>query len=134
MPGKDTMGSNSTEKSDWSSAWRAVSRLAATQDTFESVTPLHSPAGQWTKSDADAAPASHVPVTNPDLTGAIAEIEKASEVLRRSEPALEVGLPSLPSATEGRSYWSVWILIGTIWISATLVVASAAGAILYVLG
>src|SRR6516164_9537314 len=134
MPGKDTMGSNSTEKSDWSNAWRAVSRLAATQDTFESVTPLHSPAGQWTKSDDDAASARHVPVTDHDLTGAIAEIEKASELLRRSEPALEVGLPSLPSATEGRSYWSVWILIGTIWISATLVVASAAGAILYVLG
>src|SRR6516165_702928 len=107
MPGKDTMGSNSTEKSDWSSAWRAVSRLAATQDTFESVTPLHSPAGQWTKSDDDAASARHVPVTDHDLTGAIAEIEKASELLRRSEPALEVGLPSLPSATEGRSYWSV---------------------------
>ena len=134
MPGEDTMGSNSTEKSDWSSAWRAVSRLAATQDTFESVTPLHSPAGQWTKSDDDAASARHVPVTDHALTGAIAEIEKASELLRRSEPALEVGLPSLPSATEGRSYWSVWILIGTIWISATLVVASAAGAILYVLG
>jgi hypothetical protein len=134
MPGKDTVGSNSTEKSDWSSAWRAVSRLAATQDTLESVTPPHSPAGQWTKSDDDAASARHVPVIDHDLTGAIAEIEKASALLRRSEPALEVGLPSLPISTEGRSYWSVWVLIGTIWISATLVVASAAGAILYVLG
>ena len=134
MPGKDPVGSHSAEKSDWSTAWRAVSRLAATQDTLESVTPLHSPAGQWTKSDDDAVPARHAPVTDPDLTGAIAEIEKASALLRRSEPALEVGLPSLPIGTEGRSYWSVWILVGTIWISATLVVASAAGAILYVLG
>jgi hypothetical protein len=33
-----------------------------------------------------------------------------------------------------RSYWSVWILIGAIWISATFVVATAAGAILYILG
>jgi hypothetical protein len=35
---------------------------------------------------------------------------------------------------EGRNYWSVWILIGAIWISATFVVASATGAILYLLG
>ncbi len=68
------------------------------------------------------------------LAGAIAEIEKASAVLRRSEPALEPGLPSTSGHSEGRSYWSLWILIGSIWISATLVVASATGAILYLLG
>jgi hypothetical protein len=72
--------------------------------------------------------------TDHDLTGAIAEIKKASTLLRRPEPAIEVGRPSLPIGTKGRSYWSVWVLIGTIWISATLVVASAAGAILYELG
>ena len=141
MPGKDTMGSNSTEKSDWSSAWQAVSRLAAAQGGLQSVTPPHSlplveesATGQWTGQDDDAS-VRHMPVMDHEhLTGAIAEIEKASALLRRSEPALEAGLPSLPTGAEGRTYWSVWILIGTIWISATLVVASAAGAILFVLG
>jgi hypothetical protein len=73
-------------------------------------------------------------IDHDQLARAVAEIEKASAMLRRSEPALEVGLPSSPIRSEGRNYWSVWILIGTIWISATFVVASATGAILYLLG
>jgi len=67
-------------------------------------------------------------------TSAVAEIEQASAMLRRSEPALEVGTPSSPVRIERRNYWSVWILIGAIWVSTALVVASATGAILYLLG
>jgi hypothetical protein len=73
------------------------------------------------------------PVEHEHLSGAIAEIEKASALLRKSEPSLEIGLPSQPAGAERRAYWSVWILIGTIWISAILVVASAAGAMIYLL-
>ncbi len=48
---------------------------------------------------------------------------------------LEHRPPGATGATAiGRSYWSVWILIGAIWISATVVVATATGAILYILG
>jgi len=75
----------------------------------------------------DLRSASMTPITAMDqehLSGAIAEIEKASVLLRRSEPSLEVGLPSEPAGAERRAYWSVWILIGTIWILAILVVAS----------
>ena len=67
-------------------------------------------------------------------TSAVAEIEQASAMLQRSEPALEAGIPSSPVRIERRNYWSVWILIGAIWMSAALVVASATGAILYLLG
>jgi hypothetical protein len=62
------------------------------------------------------------------------EIEKASAALRRSEPALKIGLSSSPARSEERNYWSVWILIGAIWITATLAVASATAAIAYLLG
>ena len=63
---------------------------------------------------------------------AVAEIEKASAALRQAEPGLEVGVPdALPR--RGR-YWSIWLLIGGVWISATLVVAGATGAILYLFG
>jgi hypothetical protein len=68
------------------------------------------------------------------LAHAVAEIEQASAILRRSEPSLEAGIPSSPARSEARSYWSVWILIGALWLSATVVVASAAGAIFYLLG
>jgi hypothetical protein len=73
------------------------------------------------------------PVEHAHLSGAIAEIEKASALLRKSEPSLEIGLPRQPAGSERRAYWSVWILIGTIWISAILVVASAADAMIYLL-
>jgi hypothetical protein len=43
-----------------------------------------------------------------------------------------MGVASAP--TRSRKYWSVWILIGCVWISATLVVAGATGAILYLFG
>jgi hypothetical protein len=68
------------------------------------------------------------------LARAMAEIEKASAALRRSEPALELGLPDAGPLVHTRKYRSVWILIGAIWLSATLVVASATGAILYLFG
>jgi hypothetical protein len=73
-------------------------------------------------------------IENDQLAGALAEIEEASAALRRSEPLLEHRLPAPPARSNPRRYWSVWILIGGIWISATVVVATAAGAILYILG
>jgi hypothetical protein len=142
MSGDDTAESSSSKKSEWSSAWEAVSRLAATREPPAGMDELqHSRLiadvanGQWRGAKSAAGAAQHImAIDHDELAGAVAEIERASAVLRRSEPALEVGLPSLPVRTERRNYWSVWILIGAIWISATLVVASATGAILYLLG
>ena len=68
------------------------------------------------------------------LARAVAEIEKASAALRRSEPALEVGLPAPARSGTRKRYLSVWLLVACIWISATLAVAGAAAGILYVIG
>jgi hypothetical protein len=136
MPSKDTAGSNATETSDWSSIWEAVSRLAATQESFGGIERLPSIRDSATPliRTTSAGPGQTTDMDHEHLAEAMAEIEKASALLRRSEPALEVGQPGLPAAADGRAYWSVWLLIATIWISATLVVASAAAAIIYVLG
>jgi hypothetical protein len=67
------------------------------------------------------------------LALAVAEIEKASAVLREADPALEVWSPNPSAKSVTRKYWSIWLMIGGIWISATLVVAGATGAILYLL-
>jgi hypothetical protein len=141
MSSKDSIGSKRADRMDWSSAWEAVSRLAATRESLRAVDqPYHallieeSAIGQRAGQVSDADSAKPTTADHDQVAGAVAEIEKASAVLRRSEPALELGFPSAPARTEARNYWSVWILIGAIWISATLVVASATGAILYLLG
>jgi hypothetical protein len=147
MPSNDNFGLSSAARSDWSSAWEAVSRLAATRESLNGADqPHHSPLmqssangqgpnGHGLGQNFAAASVQHIMALDHDqLASAVAEIEKASAMLRRSEPALEVGVPSSPARIEGRNYWSVWILIGAIWISATFVVASATGAILYLLG
>jgi hypothetical protein len=137
MPGKDTIGSNSSDRTDWSSAWEAVSRLAATHESLQGVDhPHRSPLiEESTGPDSAAAAVKHMtPIDHDQLAGAVAEIEQASAALRRSEPALELGFPSAPARIEGRKYWSVWILIGGIWISAIVLVVGATSAILYLLG
>jgi hypothetical protein len=134
MAGNDTVGPKSTDKSDWSDVWEVVSRLAATQHHLQaepdrSLSNIRS----WYAHRAGSLldPGS---IDQGQLAAAVAEIERASAALRRSEPALEYGLPLPPKGRESRNYWSIWIIIAAIWISATCVVASAAGAILYLLG
>ena len=134
MAGNDTVGPKSADKSDWSSVWEVVSRLAATQQQLQiepdhSVSDSRSLYAHRTGSLKDAGN-----FDQDQLAAAIAEIERGSAALRRSEPALEYGLPLAPNRGEARNYWSVWIIIAVIWISATFAVASAAGAILYLLG
>jgi hypothetical protein len=75
-----------------------------------------------------------VSITHDQLGQAVAEIERAAAALRQAEPALELGIPRSIPAGEVRNYRSVWIMIGALWISATLVVVGATGAILYLLG
>jgi hypothetical protein len=142
MPNNDPIGSKPADRSDWNSAWEVVSQLAAARETAllgiggdqQAAAILESARRQRNVSAATISAKPVVPMDPDQLARAIAEIEKASAALRRSEPALEVWLPDSATRRESRKYLSVWILIGGIWISATLVVAGATGAILYVFG
>jgi|SRR5262245_538808 len=140
MRTNDTIGPHAADRSDWNEALEVVSRLAAAreaalQDVGE-VRQNGSVLETRQRGAATAVPAEkNAAAIDPDqLAHAVAEIEQASAALRRSEPALEVWLPEQAPRTETRRHLSVWILIGGIWISATLVVAGATGAILYLLG
>jgi len=123
---------------DWTNVWEAVSRLAAARhsavpDSARDRLRIATVAAIADRSPTEAARQT-APVDPGQLARAVAEIEKASAALRRSDPALEVG-PTVPTRSGKRKqYLSVWILIAGIWISATLVVAGAAAGILYVLG
>jgi hypothetical protein len=139
MPNNDAIGNNSADNSDWSNAWEVVSRLAAAREAalHENGADQQGTAilASAPRSASAATAISAKPIVDPDqLARAVAEIEKAAAALRRSEPTLEVWLPESTARREKRKYLSVWILIGGIWISATLVVASATGAILYLFG
>jgi hypothetical protein len=129
MAGDDTVGPKPTDKSEWSSAWKVVSRLAATQqhpDADHSLMDSRSLRAECVGSRNDVASLDQV-----QLAAAVADIKRASAALQRSQPALEYGRALAPSRRKQRNYWSVWVIIAVIWISAILVVASAAGAILY---
>jgi hypothetical protein len=56
-----------------------------------------------------------------------ADIERATEALRRMAPALQSG--SRPPAARGRQPRPVWMLIGVLWLSTALVTAGAVVAI-----
>ena len=120
MFGNDNFGSRSRPSSDWSSAWEAVSRLAATREILldpkdAASSPLiqepvnrHRPNGGRPAQAAAIASAQHIAALDHDqLANAVAEIEQASAMLRRSEPALEAGVPSSPKRIDGRNYRSV---------------------------
>src|SRR5262245_57462988 len=137
MPDNDTIGSRSADRSDWNNALEVVSRLAAAREALrDGGTVQQGVAGRQSGAPAQVAmmqrPAA--PIDPDQLARAVAEIEQASAALRRSEPTLEVWLPQQATSSETRHYLSVWILIGGIWITASLVVTGATGAILYLLG
>jgi hypothetical protein len=136
MSSNDTVRPNSDDKADWSRAWQAVAKLAEARESLQEIPRAQSLSrSEYAVTGSPPGAAQHTVNGDPDeLAGALAEIEEASAALRRSEPLLEHGLPVAPVRGSTRGYWSVWILIGAIWISATFVVASAAGAILYILG
>jgi hypothetical protein len=83
MTSKDTVGSSASDKSDWSSVWEAVSRLAATQESLQEAE-RHQSASRLTQSAGErqdrrsASMIRNAAVGHEHLSGAIAEIEKAS--------------------------------------------------------
>ena len=85
---------------------------------------------------ADTAPGSRTRTNAIDqgqLERAIAEIAQASAALKSAEPALQAWLSDAAPSSAPRKQRSVWILIGTIWLSMLLVVAGVIGAIAYFL-
>ena len=141
MRNNDTLGAKPTDRSDWSDAFEAVSRLAAAREaTMDGVTEdrrgtaVRRPTSRRGTTSGAVAGAPKQGIDPDQLLRAIAEIEKASAALQWSEPTLEVGLPAATRIGTRKKYLSVWILIGAIWISATLVVAGATAGILYVMG
>jgi hypothetical protein len=122
MPNNDITGSRSADRSDWTEALERLSRLAVARESA------------WPEIGAATSHESAVPIDPDQLAHAIAEIQQASAALRRSDPTLELWRPEQTVPGETRPRRSVWILIGGIWISASLVVAGTASAIFYLLG
>ena len=122
MFGNDNFGSRSRPSSDWSSEWEAVSRLAATREILldpkdAASSPLiqepvnrHGPNGGRPGTSRRyrfrASTSRRLIMTSSRMP--VAEIEQASAMLRRSEPALEAGVPKLTKAyRRAQSYRSV---------------------------
>src|SRR5438552_16615323 len=127
MSNNDTIGSTRRDGSDWTDAWEAVRRLAeARRIALDDIEAGVSIRGAVTGALAKPLASFEQDQLNRD----IAEIEKASAALRRVEPALQAWAAETPEH-EPRRPRSVWILVGTIWISTVLVTGSAIGAILY---
>jgi hypothetical protein len=135
----DALGAKAKDSSDWSQAWKVVSRLAEARDAtlrqigeerpdseIPSATPAQKPAGQ------SAAP--FAPVVPDRLTRDVADIERAAAALRRAEPGLEPRPPEPETIDETRTSHSIWPLISVIWLTAVLVVTCTIGAILLLVG
>ena len=115
-------------------AWTHMTRLAAlhlSNDRFEHR--IGKPLREQHPLRARAAVAPLAPPASAELAQAIAEIETASETLRRSEPALEHRVHTLLARREPHGYRSVWLMVALIWLSSSLVVGSATAAIMYLL-
>jgi hypothetical protein len=130
------------DSTEWNNAWVTVSRLAAArQIALHGMRPDHPATSMlhpMTDSLIDAGSAKSAwaqtsPIDHGQIERAIAEIEQASAVLKSAEPALEAWRPDAAPTSEPRKHRSVWILIGTIWLSMLVVVAGVIGAIAYFL-
>ena len=96
MPTNDALGAKPPDNSDWSNAFEAVSRLAAAREAaFHPAEPERRSSATDRQATSSAATRTTMQdIDTNQLARAVAEIEKASAALRRSEPALEVGLPA----------------------------------------
>jgi hypothetical protein len=141
MPSNDRTDPAPADKSDWKSAWEAISKLAAIREPLAASSEAAAPAFSDDAADAyfmedysTTRPGKGTPPDHEELANAVAEIERASARLRLSEPVLEAGIPTASTRPERPRHWSIWMLIAAIWFSAAFAVASATGAILYLLG
>jgi hypothetical protein len=144
MSNNNALGPRARDTTEWNNAWDVVRRLAAARrNTLTTDAKPADPSARNTDARMHPAPTPHRSgnargqSTAPDTSQyarAIAEIEQASAALRRAEPALEAWPSDTAAQGESRRPRSIWILIGGIWVSTVLVVASAIGATLLLLG
>ena len=142
MPNNKTASAPARDSSEWNNAWATVCRLAsARQVALQEISPDH-PATSFsypmteTVNAVDTAPRSAnqtFTIDQGQLDRAIAEIEEACAVLKSAEPALEAWRPDAAPPSVPRKQRSVWLLIGTIWLSIVLVVAGVIAVIGYFL-
>src|SRR5437667_11345106 len=130
------------DSAEWTNAWENICRLAAARQVALHDIRLGHPATSVLHpmteifNDADSAAGSRTRTNQIDqgqIERAIAEIAQASAALKKAEPALQAWLPDAAPSSEPRKQRSVWILIGTIWLSMLLVVVGVIGAIAYFL-
>ena len=135
------LGLPARDSAEWNNAWATICRLAAARQVALHDTRLGHPATSvHPMTDifdaADTAPGSRTRTNAIDqgqLERAIAEIAQASAALKSAEPALQAWLSDAAPSSAPHKQRSVWILIGTIWLSMLLVVAGVIGAIAYFL-
>ena len=90
---------------------------------------LSSVSAQDQRSDAMLAPA----IEEDELARDLAEIERATIVLRRVQPGLE-SWNAAPTPKAAPAARPVWLLIGLLWLSTALVTAGAVAAIAALVG
>jgi hypothetical protein len=143
MSNNNLLGSGPVDRSDWNSAWEIVSRLAAVReaalselekDVRQSSTVEPAPEQQSAMRPAAGTPSTAAAIDPEQLARAVAEIEQAAAALRRSDPTLEAWTPDASACHPAPAHRSVWMLVGGLWLSASLVVAAGAGAIVFLLG
>jgi hypothetical protein len=100
----------------WDDALNVVSRLEAAHERLASETAP-------TPALASNPPATLGTVEPDELARAIADIEVASEALRRAQPALETAQDRPTASTQVSGPHSVWLLIGLVWVSTVVVTA-----------
>jgi hypothetical protein len=72
-------------------------------------------------------PQALIDAANAQLARDFADIERASEALRRAEPALQNwSSPTMPAVAKARP---VWLIVGIVWISTAIITVGAAVAI-----
>src|SRR5262245_66124276 len=100
MPTKDPLDAKPANKSNWSDAFNAVSRLAAARDAaIHQVERDRRGATSDRRATASGTGATALGIDPGQRARAVAEIEQASATLQRSEPALEIGLPEIGRAS-----------------------------------
>jgi len=140
---KNKMGSApARDSSEWNKAWATVCQLAAARHvTLQGIgyDQPKAPISNFVTEDVyatDLAPRSANPtytINQRELDRAIADIEEACAALKSAEPALETWRPDPAPPSEPRKSRSVWLLVGTIWLSIVLVVAGVIATIGYFL-
>src|SRR5436853_2164454 len=102
MTSNNMLGSKPRNSAEWKKAWDAISRLAAARQIALREMKKESPSfidDDAVPSLTGRSPATLASIDAVEYARAIAEIEQASAVLRRTEPDLETWRPDASPAT-----------------------------------